>query len=73
MGNGRKATWVRKIMSFYHISTKYKGNFSWKVHGSLDSATVIYFSFSENFKLWEYSKFYDIWFSAPAVTEKKGC
>lgn len=53
-------------------TTKYKGNFSWKAYGSLDSATVIYFSFSKGFKLWEYSKFYDIWFSAPAVTEKKG-
>lgn len=42
-GNRRKATWVRKIMSFSHITIKYKGKFSWEPHGSLYSTTGIYF------------------------------
>lgn len=73
MGNGRKAIWLRKTMSFHHITVKYKGKFSWEAHGPLDSTKVIYFSFSKRSKLWEYMEFYDLWLSAPAVTEKKDC
>lgn len=57
MGNGRKATWVRKIMSFHDITIKYKGQFFWELHRSLDSTTVIYFRFSKASKLWEYRSF----------------
>lgn len=42
MGSGRKALWVWKITGSYHTATKYKGNFSWEPHGSLDSMAVIY-------------------------------
>lgn len=57
MGNGRKATWVRKIMSFHHVTIKYKGKFSWESHESLDSTTMIYFPFSKGSKLWEHREF----------------
>lgn len=72
MGNGRKATRVRKNISFHHITIKHKGKFLWELHRSLDSTTVIYFPFGEGSKLCEYRQFYDIWLSAPAVTGKKG-
>lgn len=71
MGNGQKATRVRKITSFHHVTVKYEGKFFGEPHGSLHSTTVIYFLLSKGSKLWEYRKFYDIWLSAPAVTEKK--
>lgn len=51
MGNGQKATWVRKIMSFHHKTIKYEGKFFGEPHGSLDSTTVIYFPFSKGSKL----------------------
>lgn len=59
-------------MSFYHTTIKCKGKFSWEPHGSLDS-TTIYFPFNKDSKLWECREFYDLWLSAPAVTEKEGC
>ena len=73
MGNGRKVTWVRKAMSFPHKTMIYKGQFFGELHRSLDSTTVMHFRSSKGSKLQEHRKFYDIWLSVPAATEKKGC